>query len=91
MEREGVEPDGVAYSALVTVLGKSQQWERAVSVFYEMVTRGIEPDARAYASLVLACRKVGSVAGTWAAEVVDALKERGVWSAQDGAAADWEA
>jgi pentatricopeptide repeat domain-containing protein 1 len=43
MQRIGVEPSVVVYSAMITAYGKGDQWQKAEQVFVQLQSRGLEP------------------------------------------------
>jgi pentatricopeptide repeat protein len=76
MTEQGVEPDTITYSALISACEKSGQWQKAVEIFGWMSMRRIEPNVYTYSALISACEK----GGQWelAIEVFDEMRQAAV-------------
>ena len=57
MGQQGVVPDVIAYSTLISACEKGKQPERALKVFKRMMQQGAVPDAITYNAVISACAK----------------------------------
>ena len=57
MMRQGVIPDAITYSALISACEKGKQPEQALLVFASMEQQGVVPDEITYGALISACEK----------------------------------
>ena len=57
MVQQGVVPDAIACSALISACEKGKQPEQALLVFAAMEQQGMAPDAITYSTLISACEK----------------------------------
>ena len=57
MQRQGVVPDAITCSALVSTCEKCKKPERALKLFQAMRRQGMVPDAIACSALVSTCEK----------------------------------
>ena len=64
------------YTMCISALGRSRQWERALSLLDEMRERGVTPDVISFSAAISACEK----AGKWerVLSLLDEMRERGV-------------
>merc|ERR1712226_1283361 len=57
MQRRGLQPDVITYSALISACEKACEPEKALELFVEMQRRGLQPDVITYSALISACGK----------------------------------
>ena len=57
MQRQGVVPTTITYSALISACEKGPQPERALDVFEVMQRQDVVPDVIIYSALISACEK----------------------------------
>ena len=57
MQRHGVVPDVITYSALISACEKGNEPDRALKLFEAMKQQGIVPDVIIYNALISACEK----------------------------------
>lgn len=77
MLAEGIQPDAVTASALLSALASVGDWERASEFFYQRLPQlGVEPNDVAYNALVAAC----AAGGQWgqAASAFLEMRRRGL-------------
>ena len=57
MQRQGIKPDAITYSALISACETGADLKQAMHVFKIMQRQGISPDPIAYNALIRACEK----------------------------------
>jgi pentatricopeptide repeat protein len=71
MQRQGVVPDVITCSALISACGKGKQPERALEVFEAMQRQGVVPNVITYSALISACPEL-------AAELFEAMQQQDI-------------
>ena len=57
MQQQGIAPNIITYSALISACEKGKQPERALEIFDKMQQQGIVPNIITYNALISACEK----------------------------------
>ena len=57
MEQQGVVPDAIAFSALISACEKGRWLQRALEVFAAMEQQGLVPAVITFSALISACEK----------------------------------
>ena len=57
MEKRGLNPDVISYSAAISSCRKGYQWEKALQLLAQMESRKIKPDLVTYGAAISACEK----------------------------------
>jgi pentatricopeptide repeat protein len=76
MQRQGVLPDVITYSALISACEKGKQPERALELFEAMQRQGVVPDVITYSALVSACE--GSQQWELTSHLLSSMQQREV-------------
>jgi len=71
MRRQGVVPNVVTYSALVSACEKGERLGQALKMFVAMQRQGVAPDVVTYCALISACEK--STHLDWALEALGTM------------------
>ena len=72
MLQQGLQPDVITYSALITACEKGGMAERALQVFDKMLQQGLQPDVITYSALIHACKRGGM--GERASQLFDEMR-----------------
>merc|ERR1711892_583706 len=57
MDKHGIRQDTITYSAVISAMGKGDQWEKAVHYFNAMFKDGIRQDTITYSAVISAMEK----------------------------------
>ena len=78
MQRQGLTPDVVTYTAIISAYEKGGQWRLALSGYEQMRERGCRPDAIVFNAIIDALWETGVI---WAQRKVRSLL---AWTEPDG-------
>jgi pentatricopeptide repeat domain-containing protein 1 len=73
---QGLVPDAITYSALISALERGGRWRQALLTFHQMTRSGCHPDGMVYNTLLEACWNSGVVPAQMRAAHIWSLANR---------------
>ena len=80
MQQQGLTPDVVTYTAVISAYEKGGQWRLALSAYEQMRERGCRPDAIVFNAIIDALWETGVI---WAQRKVRHLRNPGIMEPAD--------